>query len=171
MRWHRPYSCTKAGERGLATRTRQVMDEEADARTINAQPWEPSPGMVKRAVSQLPVFLRRPRQARGRAAVPRLHCCGHQNGSDSARSRPKAAGAIPLPSTSPFNRETVTAHRRLLSRLCTRCGRRGRRRALADQGGACTALFVALRSDDTLFGTLSSTVRRCGRSPTSRSRC
>ena len=36
------------------------MDEEADARTINAQPWEPSPGMVKRQCPNCRYFFAAP---------------------------------------------------------------------------------------------------------------
>ena len=46
------------------------------------------------------------------------------------------------------------------------------RRALVDLGGARTALIVPLRKDDASCSASSrSTARRCGRSPTSRSRC
>jgi hypothetical protein len=37
-----------------------MKDEEADARAINAQPWEPPPGMVKRQCSHCRYFFAAP---------------------------------------------------------------------------------------------------------------
>ena len=39
---------------------RQVMDEEAAPRAINAQPWEPPPGMVKRQCPHCRYFFAAP---------------------------------------------------------------------------------------------------------------
>ena len=38
-----------------------MKDEEADARAINAQPWEPLPGMVKRECPECQYFFATPR--------------------------------------------------------------------------------------------------------------
>jgi hypothetical protein len=55
-------------------------DAEADARVINALGAAAWHGQA--AVSRLPIFLRRPiHRARGRAALPGLRCCGHQDGA------------------------------------------------------------------------------------------
>ena len=37
-----------------------MKDEEADARAINAQPWEPLPGMVKRECTECQYFFAAP---------------------------------------------------------------------------------------------------------------
>jgi hypothetical protein len=38
---------------------RMGWENEATTRAINEQPWEPMPGMVKAAVSRLPLLVRR----------------------------------------------------------------------------------------------------------------
>ena len=40
-----------------------MKDEEADARTINAGPWEPLPGMVKRQCQECGYFFATPEEA------------------------------------------------------------------------------------------------------------
>ena len=47
------------------------MDEEADVRAINAQPWEPSPGMVKRQCPECRYHFAAPPDA----AEPRCPDC------------------------------------------------------------------------------------------------
>jgi hypothetical protein len=47
------------------------MDEEADARVINAQPWEPPPGMVKRQCPECRYYF----AATPNAAEPRCWDC------------------------------------------------------------------------------------------------
>jgi hypothetical protein len=50
-------------------------DEEADARAVNAQPWEPPPGMVKRQCPYCRYFFAA-RSIEPEAVLPRLRCCG-----------------------------------------------------------------------------------------------
>jgi hypothetical protein len=42
-----------------------MKDEEANARGINAQPWEPLPGMVKRECPECRYFFAAPRDRAG----------------------------------------------------------------------------------------------------------
>jgi hypothetical protein len=45
------------------------MNDEADARAINAQPWEPLPGMLKRECPECQYFFAAPRHR-----APGLFC-------------------------------------------------------------------------------------------------
>ena len=46
-----------------------MTDEEPDARAVNAEPWEPLPGMMKRQCSQCRYFFATPEASAG-VALP-----------------------------------------------------------------------------------------------------
>ena len=54
------------------------MTNDADARTINAEPWEPPRGMERRQCPVLPLLLRCPDRHRGRVSLSGLRRRGHQ---------------------------------------------------------------------------------------------
>ena len=51
-------------------------DEEADARAINAQPWEPPPGMVKRQCPYCRYFFAAPSIAEAELLCPDCAAAG-----------------------------------------------------------------------------------------------
>jgi hypothetical protein len=77
--------------------------EEASARAVNAEPWEPMPGMVKRQCPKCRYFFAAPpaaeeprcRTASGSASDPRPPADAAAGGGGA--STPRWSGRIPVP--------------------------------------------------------------------------
>ena len=71
-----------------------LMDAEAAARAINAQPWEPMPGMVKRQCPKCRYFFAAPPDAEDLRC---LDCVGAARRAKTSNSPENADNAEPMP--------------------------------------------------------------------------